>query len=201
MRVSKLFIFALILLLTSTNVFAAQLFDVEDMAGDIRINLPDSGNLFFQFGGTIAAENGVLSEMQANPDHLYNVWSQGSMGFDSAFQQYTIDSFTTTWNEIINPGHQTTFTLNGYTGAATLSFIFTDENQTGTTDIGDYAEIEIILDDAFFFSQFTNDFGMDDLAISGTDTFTQAEAVPVPAAVWLLGSGIIGLVGLRKKLS
>ncbi|MDY7002351.1 MAG: VPLPA-CTERM sorting domain-containing protein [Thermodesulfobacteriota bacterium] len=27
------------------------------------------------------------------------------------------------------------------------------------------------------------------------------EAVPVPAAVWLLGSGLLGLVGLRRKFS
>jgi hypothetical protein len=29
----------------------------------------------------------------------------------------------------------------------------------------------------------------------------EVSAVPIPAAVWLLGSGIIGLVGLRKKFS
>ena len=34
---------------------------------------------------------------------------------------------------------------------------------------------------------------------SAFDTFT-APPVPIPGAVWLFGSGIIGLVGLRKKL-
>jgi hypothetical protein len=27
-----------------------------------------------------------------------------------------------------------------------------------------------------------------------------ADVVPIPGAVWLLGSGLVGLVGLRKKL-
>jgi hypothetical protein len=27
----------------------------------------------------------------------------------------------------------------------------------------------------------------------------EARAVPVPAAAWLLGSGLLGLVGLRRK--
>jgi hypothetical protein len=27
----------------------------------------------------------------------------------------------------------------------------------------------------------------------------QFEAVPVPAAVWLLGSGLIGLIGIRRR--
>lgn len=30
---------------------------------------------------------------------------------------------------------------------------------------------------------------------------TQVEVVPIPAAVWLLGSGLLALVGLRRKLS
>jgi hypothetical protein len=30
---------------------------------------------------------------------------------------------------------------------------------------------------------------------------SSSSAVPIPAAVWLLGSGLVGLVGLRKKLA
>jgi hypothetical protein len=32
-------------------------------------------------------------------------------------------------------------------------------------------------------------------------TWTKTSAVPIPAALWLLGSGLIGLVGIRRKLS
>ena len=30
-------------------------------------------------------------------------------------------------------------------------------------------------------------------------TYTDTAAVPIPGAIWLLGSGILGLVGLRKR--
>lgn len=34
---------------------------------------------------------------------------------------------------------------------------------------------------------------------SSSDVLFQASAVPVPAAVWLFGSGLIGLIGMGKK--
>jgi len=46
-----------------------------------------------------------------------------------------------------------------------------------------------------FSSDQQNDPG---LMVSGT--FSDLAAVPVPAAVWLLGSGIVGLAGLRRKM-
>jgi hypothetical protein len=45
-------------------------------------------------------------------------------------------------------------------------------------------------------------FNQGDEALNGD--FSQsyfAEAVPVPAAVWLLGSGLLGLMGLRRRFS
>jgi hypothetical protein len=39
------------------------------------------------------------------------------------------------------------------------------------------------------------------IATNRVEVFTQSSEVPVPAAVWLLGTGLLGLVGLRKRLS
>jgi len=40
-----------------------------------------------------------------------------------------------------------------------------------------------------------------DLAIiSSTTNYVTITATPVPAAIWLLGSGLLGLVGIRRKL-
>ena len=35
---------------------------------------------------------------------------------------------------------------------------------------------------------------------SGTDGTISSSAVPIPAAAWLLGSGLVGMLGLRRKL-
>ena len=35
---------------------------------------------------------------------------------------------------------------------------------------------------------------------NGTFTVTQASSVPVPPAAWLLGSGLFGLIGIRRRL-
>ena len=37
------------------------------------------------------------------------------------------------------------------------------------------------------------------LAANGTLTYAAAAPVPVPAAVWLLGSGLTGLVGISRR--
>lgn len=36
--------------------------------------------------------------------------------------------------------------------------------------------------------------------LDGYDTYINAPAVPVPAAVWLLGTGMLGLFGLRRRM-
>lgn len=49
----------------------------------------------------------------------------------------------------------------------------------------------------------TVEFTLDLNVAEGVDTFTIAQVattVPVPAAAWLLGSGVVGLVGLRRKM-
>lgn len=52
-----------------------------------------------------------------------------------------------------------------------------------------------------FTSSDVGSYGMNTPAYFALDDFngTAPSAVPVPAAVWLLGSGLVGLVGLRRK--
>jgi hypothetical protein len=61
----------------------------------------------------------------------------------------------------------------------------------------------------FVFNTYTNNdtvngFSLNTFSYSTADylTFTGAQqVVPIPAAVWLLGSGLIGIVGLRNRFS
>lgn len=61
-------------------------------------------------------------------------------------------------------------------------------------DVGDWG---------YFDSQFANFYGDDDYfgIVSGNWTDFSMTAVPVPAAVWLLGSGLLGLAGVARRKS
>ncbi len=59
---------------------------------------------------------------------------------------------------------------------------------------GDHALGYIMIEHGGWFNQ----FGLPDGSFEGT--LTHLSAVPIPAAIWLLGSGLIGLVGFRRKL-
>ena len=41
---------------------------------------------------------------------------------------------------------------------------------------------------------------LDDYVVGATTTLTELQSVPIPGAIWLLGSGLIGIVGIRRKL-
>jgi hypothetical protein len=41
---------------------------------------------------------------------------------------------------------------------------------------------------------------LDDYVVSAVTPLTELQSVPIPGAIWLLGSGLIGIVGIRRKL-
>ena len=66
---------------------------------------------------------------------------------------------------------------------------------TQTVNKGDWVQIDfghILIDELVFSSPY-------DTAQYAIDDFTFSE-IPIPGAMWLLGSGLLALVGLRRKL-
>jgi hypothetical protein len=44
-----------------------------------------------------------------------------------------------------------------------------------------------------------NEYGDEDLVIGKLGSSSTLSPVPIPAAVWLLGSGLLGLIGIRRR--
>ena len=94
-------------------------------------------------------------------------------------------AFTDVW---IAPGENT---------MATVTFdILNPDAPNGSVE----ADILVLAQDPLLYKGFTQ--GDDDVIYVDTDSTINADivsAVPIPAAVWLLGSGLMGLIGIRRK--
>jgi hypothetical protein len=117
---------------------------------------------------------------------LGNGWTEGSMWFDMAdFQASTFGSVNTTYNGIAQ-----NWAFND--GFPTTKVRFFDLQQNVLDSINLLGSLTIVIDRAG-----SNDFYGFDYALLSD----RAGVVPVPAAVWLFASGLIGLIGMTKKSS
>ncbi len=72
----------------------------------------------------------------------------------------------------------------GFTGGQLMSFIYADEADT--------------INNAPFATTFANGQWQVDATL-GKVSYVAVATVPVPAAVWLLGSGLVGLIGISRR--
>ena len=89
--------------------------------------------------------------------------------------------------------------LIGGTGVAAADAIAAYEGSGGGTGFDLAALNDLYPDLDLDWIQYIKVEGVTGMAGGEIDAFSDVAPVPVPAAVWLLGSGLIGIVGVRRK--
>jgi hypothetical protein len=105
-----------------------------------------------------------------------------------------------------NPGTQPTF--NSADTAVTDGWVklYDKDHSVFTNPSGEYSTGEVLLNGfqprwvAVAFESIVAGNSTSDYALWTNASF-EAQCVPVPPAVWLFGSGLVGLIGLRRKFS
>jgi len=96
-----------------------------------------------------------------------------------------------TWYASLNPGGTSDLTLGNTT---TFGFYFYDAS-TGSTNTG-YDVSVTTPNEAYILTDDQSGGSSTGMKVSVSDV----RPVPIPGALWIFGSGLIGLVGIRRKL-
>ena len=123
---------------------------------------------------------------------LGNGWTEGSMWFDMAdFQASTFGAVNTTYNGIAQ-----NWAFND--GFPSTKIRFFDLAQDVIDSINSLGSLTVAIDRAGSGDFYGFDFA---LLSDRVGDNTNVGEVPLPAAVWLFGSGVMGLLGLRRRKS
>jgi len=140
----------------------------------------------YQSSGTVTGPAGVTT----GPSVRFYIGVSGN---------YFVSS--TSWDANTN-GSWTTHALT----VDTSNFVAWPNQNSGSLTLAQVAAssgyyVGLLFSNGAFSSNIDLGFTSTNGATISIDNFGTPSAVPIPAAVWLLGSGLVGLVGLKKKLN
>ncbi len=118
-------------------------------------------------------------------DGLGSGWTEGSMWFDMAdFQATTFGAVSTTYN-----GIQQNWAFNDGFPATKVRFFNLGQDVLDSINL--LGSLTIVIDRSDSYDFYGFDYAM----------LSNKAAVPVPAAVWLFGSALVGLFGMKRQNS
>jgi len=147
------------------------------------VNAPIAAPLSGYNNGIVSGDYVAFSENNT----LHTITSSSTFDFNGAY-------LTGAWRDGLN------INIKGYDGVTLLY----DTTVLANSDAPTWYLLDYIGVDKLEFSSFG---GVDNPAYSGTgtqfamDNFTFNSTVPIPASVWLFGSGLLGLIGVSRKKS
>lgn len=174
-------------LVMSSNVQAATFVE------DFEAPFPQWESDWLGVNSNIQNYYGIGADRGNNPDGLWIADGNGGdvdiifdAGFGASITDFSID--TTTWVS------NAVFTAYDMGGNILLTTAITSM-QGAYTDPGSYQTI------AFSTTNGMSGFSISGSSIEGNTSIDNVvvSAVPVPAAVWLFGSGLVGLAGIARR--
>ncbi|MBW1801539.1 MAG: VPLPA-CTERM sorting domain-containing protein [Deltaproteobacteria bacterium] len=140
--------------------------------------------------------------MQATGDASYN--DKGwALWADASIEDYTlgVNADVYWWDELYAVG------TSHPSESITFNYVFAEGDVGTIFEISMYIQTEISGggpwitggDTLAFSSDFYHSLRIDSIS-GGIETVDGPDLVPIPAAVWLLGSGLIGMLGIRRRL-
>ena len=156
-------------------------------ATDADFNSPTFGQKDFYFGVVPGASFGIIENnaigMDGATQSLYELYNQNGNNVTQSASSYTAK---------MSP-------LGRYAGLLNATVGITD---LGALDSGGSVVMDIYhlsSDNWGLAGSFTDNGVIGQVTFSADSVSFAPSAVPVPAAAWLLGSGLLGLIGIRRR--
>lgn len=177
-----------------------------ELAGTVLEDLITSYSFTGSAGQTLEGtiQNRVVRSIDGTVDFYWRIVSTGGNDDIDAFRVIGFDSFAldADWR-IDGLGSAAPDTARYFgAGSGAVNFLF-DTDPVGLSAAGGYDEsVFFFLDTDATHYDFTGQFDLlcaDSGCVSSLYETFAPSAVPVPAAVWLMGSGLLGLAGVARR--